>query len=452
MKIRDIKYIKYMAVFALLISVFSCREGVEDKFQVPPSERVANLIKKCDATLRSSKNGWICDYESGRGDKFRFWLDFQKKKRLVILSDFDKEMTTSSYTYNASQGAVLSFSTYSVWHKLADPQYAATPSENSGKSFEGDYEFVIHKVYRDSIICEGLKRHNKVVFVRAVADSKSKIEQNNKKIVPFVKNIRKVKVKGLQAPFIVVKKADESVIGLGATMKNRFVSTTWNTNSLGFETVEKDGVKYKKGEVVVKPIEEGFEVEPALDVNGVSVTKFIWNEDKEMYVAENDKTITIAGSILPFIPDQDAVSKIKIASSISYMSNAFYDEYYIPLKESIEKYEAFQLWYGYTFDDGSKLRCLTIKSEIKPNYHNAYMKPFETVGRPDVVRFVFVGFRKGSVWKDLKTGDSRDKMYNFFFGKGQEFLITHPREGVVKFTNLKNPKYWVKFKAYDWAM
>ncbi len=447
----NIRVIKYTAILTLLISVFSCREGVEDKFQVPASERVANLIKKCDATLRSSKNGWICDYESGRGDKFRFWLDFQKKKRLVMLSDFDKEMTTSSYAYNASQGAVLSFSTYSVWHKLADPEFRPVPGEVSGKSFEGDYEFVIHKVYADSIIFKGLKRQNKVVFVKAKADAKSKMEQNNKKIVPFVKNIRKVKVKGLQAPFIVVKKADESVIGLGATMRNRFVSTTFNTNSLGFDTVEKEGTEYKEGKVVVKPIEESFEVEPALDVNGVTVTKFIWNEDKEIYVAENDKTITIAGTIYPFEPDEEAITKIKIVSDLYYMSNAFYDEYYIPLSKSIDKYLAFQLWYGFKFKGKTKLNyALTIKSDDEVYYHNAYMKPLEVQGRPDVVRFVAEEtFTSDSFWVSRKTDDPVDKIYNFFFGKGQEFLITHPSEGFVKFINTKEPKYWVKFKVAD---
>ncbi len=443
-----IKLIKYMAIFALLAGVFSCREEVEDKFEVPATERVANLIKKCDATLLSSENGWICDYKSGRGDKFRFWLNFQKDKKVDILADFDKEMTTSSYIYNASQGAVLSFSTYGVWHKLADPEYIPVPGEKGGKSFEADYEFVVQKVYQDSIVFKGLKRRNRVVFVKAEADAKSKIEESREKVLEFVNHLKEIK-----SPVTIVKKGDEQVIELGATIsQNTFFSTTWAVDGLGFDITKKEGAEYKKSKVAVKPIIGGFELEPALDVKGVTVKKFVWSKDKKLYVAENDGTITIGGTILPFVPNEDAIKNIVKSGSFSVWSRAFHDDYMKSFKALVPDYGDMQFYYKP--DWGTTFKAITIfsKPSGKNTWSNAWIKDIIPTDRPDVVQFIADSDKKyfTGVWGDLFSSNKDEllKFYLYFFGKDQKFLITYPKEGECRFTDVNNPKYWFQVKAF----
>lgn len=433
-------YIYGLLLFSFIVS---CDNKVDDVFDVPANQRVKNLMKKCDSTLLASTDGWVCDYESGRGDKFRIFLSFKKDNKVTMYSDFDNSDATTQYAYNESQGPVLSFSTYSVLHKLADPVFTATADDKQGKSFEGDYEFVILSVHSDSIVFKGLKRQNEVIFKKSTAETKNEMLLRKQNVYNFLNRI-----KGMEKPFIVIQKAGNSVVELkDNSSPNSFFSTTWA--EMAFTVVSEDGDGYKTEKIAIADVtENGFTLEKEIIIADVNVKKFVWNETKGKYVAESDASIVITDAGLPFMIDKEALSKVGKFSYVETYSDAFLQDYIVPLKQILPVFTTIQLYNKYGSGAGFSeidLFC----NEGTPRWSGLGLdntSPFiVSPEREDVFVFNYNN-GWGGYWPTIINEPAGKNLYNFFIGADRKFIINMINNSYFKITDIENPKYSLVFK------
>ena len=143
-----IKYITCLGVSILLLS--ACSREVELAFEQPAAERIAAVINTCDSTLKASENGWRVDYTTPSGYKAIFVMRFSSGDSVTMYMDTNDSIAGSRYSFNYSQGPVLSFDTYSLLHSLADPQY-----NQKGLGYGADFEFIVNSVSSDSIVFKG---------------------------------------------------------------------------------------------------------------------------------------------------------------------------------------------------------------------------------------------------------------------------------------------------------
>ena len=152
-----------------------CAGEEEDLFEKSAAERLNETSKIYTARLQSSEAGWVMEYYPTNTD------EEYKGRGYVILADFDKDESVTLAMNNvmsddvymegrslweiiADNGPVLTFNTYNeVLHCFSNPEYY-----ESGKGFEGDYEFVMIDVPEDGqfIMLKGKKRGTYVRLTR----------------------------------------------------------------------------------------------------------------------------------------------------------------------------------------------------------------------------------------------------------------------------------------------
>lgn len=150
-----------------------------------PTNVVNEYMKEHSRILTSSDLGWRFDYypnEDAYG-AFNFLMHFHEDGRVDMLTDssfFYLEATedelvktygiqSSDYTIQNSQGPVLTFSTYSLLTKLADPELF-----NYGTGWQGENEFVImgHSACKDTVYLKALRTQKRCNLVRNTQDWK----------------------------------------------------------------------------------------------------------------------------------------------------------------------------------------------------------------------------------------------------------------------------------------
>ena len=153
----------YRLLFALTALVFtaSCTPEVEDAFDKPSPDRIAEAISETKDILTAAPNGWKMAYQGSGG-----FGGFN------ILCRFDKEESehakaTSHYTVQQGQGVLLSFDSFNAaLHKYSDPvgKINGKSVGKDGKGFQGDFEFRVMSCTKDSIVLEGRKHGDRVVM------------------------------------------------------------------------------------------------------------------------------------------------------------------------------------------------------------------------------------------------------------------------------------------------
>lgn len=134
------------------------------------TKRITDYIEACDAVLEEAPHGWKLVYftDTTQYGAYTFLLDFKEGNRVDMRWDENADATNSSYSFNTSQGPVLNFDSYSLLHRLADPD----PSVAGGKAgigYKGEFEFVIQGVAptRDTVYLFTKKEKVPVMFTRA---------------------------------------------------------------------------------------------------------------------------------------------------------------------------------------------------------------------------------------------------------------------------------------------
>lgn len=174
---KKIKYI--LPLVATLFLTASCDE--EDYRN--PSEIVDEYISEHKELLTSSEQGWRFDYspDTSQYGVYTFLMKFHENGRVSMQTDKNffylyateeekaKEYAPqeSDYTIQHSEAPVLTFATYNLITKLADPQLNVP-----GYGWGGENDFIImgHSEEGDTIYLKSLKAQKKCFLVKNTMD------------------------------------------------------------------------------------------------------------------------------------------------------------------------------------------------------------------------------------------------------------------------------------------
>lgn len=160
----------YRLLFALTALVFtaSCTPEVEDAFDKPSPDRIAEAISETKDILTAAPNGWKMAYQgSGGFGGFNILCKFDKEDNVFCEEESDHAKATSHYTVQQGQGVLLSFDSFNAaLHKYSDPvgKINGKAVGKDGKGFQGDFEFRVMSCTKDSIVLEGRKHGDRVVM------------------------------------------------------------------------------------------------------------------------------------------------------------------------------------------------------------------------------------------------------------------------------------------------
>lgn len=160
----------YRLLFALTALVFtaSCTPEVEDAFDKPSPDRIAEAISETKDILTAAPNGWKMAYQgSGGFGGFNILCRFDKEDNVFCEEESDHAKGTSHYTVQQGQGVLLSFDSFNAaLHKYSDPvgKINGKSVGKDGKGFQGDFEFRVMSYTKDSIVLKGRKHGDRVVM------------------------------------------------------------------------------------------------------------------------------------------------------------------------------------------------------------------------------------------------------------------------------------------------
>ena len=155
------------ALTALFLAA-SCTPEVENAFDKPSAERIADAIKTTKDILVAAPNGWKMDYQGAGGfGGYNILCKFDDKDNVTCEEETQHVTSTSHYRVAQGQGVLLSFDSFNAaLHKYSDPvgNLNGVKVGKDGKGFEGDFEFRVMSCTKDSIILEGRKHGDRVVM------------------------------------------------------------------------------------------------------------------------------------------------------------------------------------------------------------------------------------------------------------------------------------------------
>ena len=160
----------YRLLFALTALIFtaSCTPEVEDAFDKPSPDRIAEAISETKDILTAAPNGWKMAYQgSGGFGGFNILCKFDKEDNVFCEEESEHAKATSHYTVQQGQGVLLSFDSFNAaLHKYSDPvgKINGKAVGKDGKGFQGDFEFRVMSCTKDSIVLEGRKHGDRVVM------------------------------------------------------------------------------------------------------------------------------------------------------------------------------------------------------------------------------------------------------------------------------------------------
>ncbi|MDR2131159.1 MAG: DUF4302 domain-containing protein [Odoribacteraceae bacterium] len=203
------KIITIMSVATLLTG---CSVTTDYLFDELSTHRITQYVEACDKALQEWPEGWKMVYypDTSQYGAYTFLLDFQEGRRVKMAWDGDKDTTESAYNFNTSQGPILLFTTYSLLHKLADPDPSVFGGA-IGMGFEGEYEFIIREVTEDRIDLVTRKQKRPVSLVKASREDWNQLEYNRQIVSRFEVNrelpfYQYIEVNGEKATFFYSQK------------------------------------------------------------------------------------------------------------------------------------------------------------------------------------------------------------------------------------------------------
>lgn len=157
------KKIVYLCI-SLLLCV-SCDKKEGNIYSTSSDDRLNETLGEYQDILDSSPNGWLLSVDTKDGGGYRFWLSFNDKNRVTMLSDLDYNIKTagetskvpqeSSYRLKGLLAPSILFDTYNYLHILADPQKTVNGATENGTGLVSDFEFSFIKADNGRLYLRG---------------------------------------------------------------------------------------------------------------------------------------------------------------------------------------------------------------------------------------------------------------------------------------------------------
>ena len=197
---------------SLVVLLTRCTVTTDYLFDELSTHRITQYVEACDNALKGWDEGWKMVYypDTSQYGAYTFLLDFNGNGRVKMAWDGDKDTTESAYNFSTAQGPLLVFTTYSLLHKLADPDPNVFGGA-IGMGFEGEYEFIIREVTDERVDLVTRKSKRPVSLVKATREDWERLDENRAIVSRFEVNrelpfYQYIEVGGEKAVFLYSQK------------------------------------------------------------------------------------------------------------------------------------------------------------------------------------------------------------------------------------------------------
>ena len=315
----------YRLLFALTALIFTaaCTPEVEDAFDKPSPDRIAEAISETKDILTAAPNGWKMAYQgSGGFGGFNILCKFDKEDNVFCEEESDHAKATSHYTVQQGQGVLLSFDSFNAaLHKYSDPvgKINGKAVGKDGKGFQGDFEFRVMSCTKDSIVLEGRKHGDRVVMtpmpedltwdsfftqIATVASGMSSERYNiiiDKDTLPARMNLHTLHTtdkngKGVAIPFIYTPQGIE-VLKADSLNGRKLTAFTYSTDDKWVDPNDKSVMLSPRD---ITPLEAFFSDNWTINVGYSSTAEMnIWKAAAAYAASKNMEIVTVYFSTTP---------------------------------------------------------------------------------------------------------------------------------------------------------
>ena len=324
-----------MAALPLLV-LSSCLKFEDDVFGKSPAERVQEIIDDAYKTLTSSEGGWFFEYypgwtAGGQIGGYWYWCNFNEdytvdaamelpvvymnddelyREEEKVVEDYPAGTILSApFEFIRGRGAVL---TFNIYHPILD--YFARPGGNAGyQGREGDIDFSIVKVTPNQVTVKGIKT-NKIMHFYRTDFTREEVEDGTVSEYmrtfaglpgaqvrfgdAFTTEIANAYIDDQYGYAPTVLRRRRSIIlgydvflGMGEKPVLDANGSPVYDQQTGKPMTEIGPLTERHDEVILyTPMMDGsgLQLNKPLEVNGQTITNFIYDSDNEMFVS-NDR-------------------------------------------------------------------------------------------------------------------------------------------------------------------
>lgn len=296
------KNINIYLIVCLIAFFASCTSDFESEFDLSPDERVNIELDKWQNALLSSETGWLVHYYPNPEllGGFSYVLKFDDKGVVNMNWGYSDYEDSALYSVKMIDRPLLIFETYSKFSKMTDPELG-----DASKGFGGELEFAFKKfsANKDTIYMEERVNKDPFILVKASATAWDDIKKypamnaellrTNEEVVPFYLNL--------------------SVEGWGDTRVNMVYYDDMQKLRIYYNDGEKDVAEY----MPINFTHQGFEFHHPIEINGISVRSFKYNE------AKNQFDVLDEGVVGAFKYETECPIEIPGAFDLAFPANGF---------------------------------------------------------------------------------------------------------------------------------
>lgn len=288
-------------LFLAAASFWSCENSDDSVFEKSADTRLNEALASYESQLAGAQYGWNAVIYPGGGGSYGFYMKFDDKNRVSMLSDFSDESAVkvkeSSYRLKAMQTPTLIFDTYGYIHVIADPD----GEKNGGADGEGlisDFEFTIYpdSLKADRLVFIGRKNKSKLVLTRATQAQQVAYNSGTMAAGKALENVSKYLV------YFKRVTLGNTTYGISVDPVSRMITFTWLDGSTpkSFTTMYYSGAA---GVIFQNPLVNG-----STTISGFSAVA--WDAAKtQVSVTANGTTSVIGTANKPMVVDLNAAKR-----------------------------------------------------------------------------------------------------------------------------------------------
>ncbi|GAA4234305.1 hypothetical protein GCM10022291_13350 [Postechiella marina] len=276
------KLLTSLSVFMLLLVITSCNSDneVEPLFDQSINERTDALKSEYSNILTAPENGWVGYYSPN--ESFGFYtvlFDFDENGSVALKSDYDSGSADNSVTYRIDKSLKIElvFESSSVFSQI----FSLNNNDNGG-----EFVFNILSATDNEVVLESKLDYGSDITVftlrRARADELD--------LAPVYASVNNISGDGTESVFRNILFNDEAIGSFSFNPTTRYATVTYLT----------DG----EFEIVSVPIiitATGFSFVDPLDINGVILTSFEYNDTENQFENPAD-ALKIVYDDIPGLP------------------------------------------------------------------------------------------------------------------------------------------------------
>ncbi len=275
-------YKNYWFICLVLLSFLSCnKDGVEELFSELPAERIAKNNSELLNLLLAEPNGYKGVYFTKNDEfgGFTFFMKFNEDGTVSMTSDFDSDTDIQTSSYDVRQGTAteLVFTTRNHIQKVSNPEQEGL----IGTGFKGNSVFQYFGSENGEIIFRDVRNRDTGFFVLKPTGFSDFSTESIASVEKLLESRDNFENSPIATAFPLLRINDGTNLQEYALNYDRvrLFSNPTIVNTDGSITSKKFGIVFT---------EDGLIISPALDVNGVLIDEFTFDDTLNEYVASVD--------------------------------------------------------------------------------------------------------------------------------------------------------------------